>query len=91
MIGACLQAAGSAPSGANHQPWYFVCVSDSDSKRKIRLAAEEEEQASHGRRAGDKWLYDLHGLGTDAQKPFLEAAPWLIAIVAERYSFDDSG
>ena len=91
VIEACLQAAGSAPSGANHQPWHFACVSDSDIKRKIRVAAEEEERAFYGGRAGDQWLDDLHGLGTDAQKPFLETAPWLIAIFAERYSFDDSG
>ena len=91
IIEACLQAAGSAPSGANHQPWHFVCVSDSDIKRKIRVAAEEEEQAFYGGRAGDQWLDDLQGLGTDAQKPFLETAPWLIAIFAKRYRFDDSG
>ena len=91
VIEACLQAAGSAPSGANHQPWHFVCVSDSDIKQKIRVAAEEEERAFYGGRAGDQWLDDLHGLGTDAQKPFLETAPWLIAIFAERYGFDDSG
>ena len=91
VIEACLQAAGSAPLGANHQPWHFVCVSDSDIKQKIRVAAEEEERAFYGGRAGDQWLDDLHGLGTDAQKPFLETAPWLIAIFAERYGFDDSG
>ncbi len=91
VIEACLQAAGSAPSGANHQPWHFACVSDPDIKRKIRIAAEEEERAFYGGRAGDQWLDDLHGLGTDAQKPFIEAAPWLIAIFAERYGFDDSG
>lgn len=91
VIEACLQAAGSAPSGANHQPWHFVCVSDSDIKRKIRVAAEEEEHAFYSGRGGDQWLDDLHGLGTDAQKPFLETAPWLIAIFAERYGFDESG
>ena len=91
VIEACLQAAGSAPSGANHQPWHFACVSDPDIKRKIRIAAEEEERAFYGGRAGDQWLDDLRGLGTDAQKPFIEIAPWLIAIFAERYGFDDSG
>ena len=91
VIEACLEAAGSAPSGANHQPWHFVCVGDSDIKRKIRVAAEEEEQAFYSGRAGDQWLDDLYGLGTDAQKPFLETAPWLIAIFAERYGFDNSG
>ena len=91
VIEACLQAAGSAPSGANHQPWHFACVSDPDIKRKIRIAAEEEERAFYGGRAGDQWLDDLYGLGTDAQKPFIETAPWLIAIFAERYGFDDYG
>ena len=91
VIETCLQAAGSAPSGANHQPWHFVCVSNCDIKREIRVAAEEEEKAFYDGRAGDLWLDDLHGLGTDAQKPFLETAPWLIAIFAERYGFDDSG
>lgn len=91
VIEACIRTAGSAPSGANHQPWHFVCVSDPDIKREIRIAAEAEERAFYGGKAGDKWLDDLQGLGTDAQKPFLEAAPWLIAIFAERYGFDDSG
>ena len=91
VIEACLQAAGSAPSGANHQPWHFACVSDPDIKRKIRIAAEEEERSFYGGRAGDQWLDDLRGLGTDAQKPFIETAPWLIAIFGERYGVDDSG
>ena len=91
VIEACIRAAGSAPSGANHQPWHFVCISDPTIKREIRLAAEEEERAFYGGRAGDQWLDDLQGLGTDAQKPFLETAPWLIAIFAERYGFDDNG
>ena len=91
VIEACLQAVESAPSGANRHPWHFVCVSDSDIKRKIRVAAEEEEQALYGGPACDQWLDDLHGLGADAQKPFLQTAPWLIAIFADQYSFDASG
>ena len=91
VIEACIRAAGSAPSGANHQPWHFVCISDPTIKHEIRLAAEEEERAFYDGRAGDQWLDDLQGLGTDAQKPFLETAPWLIAIFAERYGFDDNG
>ena len=91
VIEACIRAAGSAPSGANHQPWHFVCISDPTIKREIRLAAEEEERAFYDGRAGDQWLDDLQGLGTDAKKPFLETAPWLIAIFAERYGFDDNG
>lgn len=91
VIEACVRAAGSAPSGANHQPWHFVCVSDPEVKQSIRLAAEAEERAFYGGKAGDKWLDDLQSLGTDASKPFLEKAPWLIAIFAERYAVDDSG
>ena len=91
VIEACLRAAGTAPSGANHQPWHFACVGDPQIKREIRLAAEKEEREFYGGKAGDEWLNDLKNLGTDAQKPFLETAPWLIAIFAERYGFDDEG
>ena len=91
VIEACVLAAGSAPSGANHQPWHFACVSDPDTKRAIREAAEAEEQAFYGGRAGEAWLKDLKQIGTDASKPFLETAPWLIAIFAERYGIDASG
>ena len=91
VIEHCLLAAGSAPSGANHQPWHFACVSASATKREIRLAAEAEEREFYGGKAGEEWLDDLKGLGTDAQKPFLEVAPWLIAIFAERYGFDADG
>ena len=91
VIQACILTAGSAPSGANHQPWHFVCVSDPHIKQQIRRAAEAEERAFYGGKAGEQWLEDLQGLGTDAQKPFLETAPWLIAVFAERYSLDPSG
>jgi iodotyrosine deiodinase len=91
VIETCIRTAGSGPSGANHQPWHFVCISDPGIKREIRIAAEAEERAFYGGKAGDQWLDDLQGLGTDAQKPFLETAPWLIAIFAERYGFDDAG
>ena len=91
VIEACVLAAGSAPSGANHQPWHFACVSDPDTKRVIREAAEAEEQAFYGGRAGETWLNDLKKIGTDASKPFLETAPWLIAVFAERYGIDESG
>ena len=90
VIEACVLAAGSAPSGANHQPWHFACVSDPDTKRAIREAAEAEEQAFYGGRAGETWLNDLKKIGTDASKPFLETAPWLIAVFAERYGIDES-
>lgn len=91
VIESCLVAAGSAPSGANHQPWHFVCIDDGDTKRAIRAAAEAEERAFYGGRAGDVWLSDLKKIGTDASKPFLETAPWLIAVFAERYANDDRG
>jgi nitroreductase len=79
VIETCVRAAGTAPSGANHQPWHFACVSDAATKRRIRMAAEKEEQAFYGGRAGGAWLQDLRPVGTDAHKPFLEMAPWLIA------------
>ena len=80
-----LLAAGSAPNGANLQPWHFACVSDAAVKREIRLAAEEEEREFYSGRAPNDWLEDLAHLGTDAEKPFLERAPWLIAIFAQRW------
>jgi nitroreductase len=91
IIEACVLAAGSAPSGANRQPWHFACISDPETKHQIRLAAEKEERAFYGGKAGKEWLGDLRNLGTDARKPFLEIAPWLIAIFAERYSYDETG
>ena len=90
-IETCLRAAGTAPSGANHQPWHFVCVSNPEVKRQIREAAEAEERAFYGGKAGDEWLNDLKKIGTDAHKPFLEEAPWLIAIFLERFGTDDEG
>ena len=91
VIEACLLAAGTAPSGANHQPWHFACVSDPGVKREIRIAAEKEEREFYAGKAGDEWLRDLRKIGTDAQKPFLESAPWLIAIFAERYGVEANG
>ncbi len=75
-----VRTAGSAPSGANKQPWRFVCVADPATKREIRLAAEVEEREFYERRASVRWLEDLAPLGTDSDKGFLEVAPWLIAI-----------
>lgn len=75
VIEACLQAAGTAPSGANLQPWSFVAVSDPALKQKIRLAAETEEREFYERRAPEEWLEALAPLGTDDHKPFLEIAP----------------
>ncbi|MGE3107438.1 MAG: nitroreductase family protein [Phycisphaerales bacterium] len=75
-----VSAAGSAPSGANKQPWRFVCVHDPALKHQIRLAAEEEEREFYSRRAGPEWLADLQPFETSPDKPFLEIAPWLIVV-----------
>lgn len=91
VIEACVLTAGSAPSGANHQPWHFVCINDLATKRAIREAAESEEEAFYGGRAGEVWLQDINPLGTSASKPFLAEAPWLIAVFAERYGVDAAG
>ena len=91
IIEACLRAAASAPSGANQQPWRFVAVSDAAIKRRIREAAEAEEREFYGRRASDEWLAALAPIGTDADKPFLETAPWLIAIFVERIGVAPEG
>lgn len=91
IIEHCLRAAGSAPSGANQQPWRFVAVQDSALKTKIREAAEAEEREFYAHRAPEEWLDALAPLGTDADKPFLEIAPWLIAVFYERFGFDEEG
>lgn len=80
VIRTCIAAAGTAPSGANKQPWRFVAVSDARLKRQIRLAAEAEEREFYERRANPEWLADLAPLGTDPDKGFLEVAPWLIVV-----------
>jgi nitroreductase len=85
VIEACLVTAGSAPSGANLQPWHFVVVGDPALKKQIRDAAEVEEREFYRNRAPQEWLDALAPLGTDEHKPFLEAAPYLIAIFAQSY------
>jgi nitroreductase len=85
VIEECLRAAGSAPSGANQQPWYFVAISDPGLKQRIRAAAEAEEREFYEHRAPPEWLEALAALGTDANKPFLETAPWLIAVFIRRF------
>ncbi|MCE9619584.1 MAG: nitroreductase family protein [Planctomycetes bacterium] len=75
-----IRAAGTAPSGANKQPWRFVAVQDPALKKEIRIAAEEEEREFYSRRANPEWIRDLRAIGTDEHKPFLEIAPWLIAV-----------
>lgn len=84
IIETCIKAAATAPSGANHQPWHFVAIHSSDVKKQIRQAAEELERSFYQGRAGDEWLDALKPLGTDAQKPYLEHAPWLIAIFSQK-------
>ena len=85
LIAECLLTAGSAPSGANRQPWHFAVVSDPALKRRLRAAAEAEERAFYAERAPREWLEALAPLGTDADKPFLESAPYLIAVFARRW------
>jgi nitroreductase len=86
-----LKAAGSAPSGANMQPWHFVVVQDSAVKKRIREAAEAEERELYTHRASDEWLQALAPLGTDANKAFLQHAPALIAIFLKKFTLDESG
>ena len=85
VIEDCIRAAGTAPNGANMQPWHFVVVTDAAIKHKIRLGAEEEERAFYQGKAPQEWLDALAPLGTDEHKPFLETAPYLIVIFAESY------
>lgn len=91
LIADCLRAAVSAPSGANQQPWHFVAVGEPALKRRIREAAEAEEREFYGGRAPSDWLAALGPLGTDASKPFLETAPWLIAVFQQRYGIGPGG
>ena len=84
LIEHCVMTAGTAPSGANQQPWTFVCISDPAIKHRIRIAAEEEERTFYGGRASAEWLEALAPLGTDADKPYLEIAPWHIIAFGQR-------
>lgn len=84
IIENCIKAAGTAPSGANHQPWHFVAIHSDDVKKQIREQAEMHEASFYQGRAGDEWLNALKPLGTDADKPYLEHAPWLIAIFSQK-------
>jgi nitroreductase len=85
IIDTALEAAATAPSGANLQPWHMVVVSGAETKRKIRAAAEAEEREFYAHRASKEWLAALEPLGTDDSKPFLETAPYLIAIFLQKY------
>lgn len=86
LIERCLMTAGTAPSGAHQQPWHFVAVQDPAIKAQIREAAEKEEQEFYRRRAPPEWLEALRPLGTDEHKPYLEVAPWLIAVFLKRFA-----
>lgn len=91
VIENCVASAGLAPSGANHQPWFFACVESADKKRQIREAAEAEERAFYEGRAGQEWLDALAPIGTDADKSYMETAPWLICIFAQRRGGTEPG
>ena len=91
VIAACIAAAGTAPSGANHQPWHFVAISDPAMKARIRQGAEEEERAFYAGGAGDEWLAALEPIGTGVAKPHLTEAPWLIVVFAQRYGMTGDG
>jgi iodotyrosine deiodinase len=91
VIEYCIRAAGTAPSGANLQPWHFVVVGDPTAKREIRIAAEKEEKEFYSHRAPKAWLEALAPLGTDSNKPFLEIAPWLIAVFAQPFRILSDG
>ena len=85
VIQHCIRTAGSAPSGANHQPWHFVAIRNPELKHEIRLAAEAEEKKFYAGGGGDEWIKALEPIGTSAEKPHLDIAPWLIVIFAQRY------
>jgi nitroreductase len=91
VVEACVRTAGTAPSGANQQPWHFVIVGDPAVKRRIREAAEAEEREFYSGRATDEWLQALAPLGTDWRKPFLETAPWLVVVFARQYGLAPDG
>lgn len=91
IIDNCIMAAGTAPNGANMQPWHFVVIQEPSVKKKIREGAEKEEFDFYNNRAPDDWLEALRPLGTDEKKPFLEKAPCLIAIFSKSYGVDQKG
>ncbi len=91
IIETALLAAGTAPSGANLQPWHFVVVSNAETRKKIRAAAEAEEREFYEHRASPEWLAALEPLGTDSNKPFLETAPYLIAVFLQKYGRLEDG
>ncbi|MBP6738294.1 MAG: nitroreductase family protein [Rhodobacteraceae bacterium] len=91
ILATCVEIAGLAPSGANHQPWHFALVGDPAMKAQIRAAAEDEERAFYAGGAGDEWLAALEPIGTGVDKPHLTDAPWLIVVFAQRYGLTEDG
>ena len=91
VISACIAAAGTAPSGANHQPWHFAAIADPGMKARIREAAEIEEAEFYAGGAGDEWLAALEPIGTGVSKPHLTDAPWLIVVFAQRFGVTEDG
>lgn len=91
MIEQAIRTASTAPSGAHQQPWTFVAVSDPETKRRIREAAEEEERRNYDGRMPEKWRGAIARLGTDAVKPYLEICPWLVVIFVQTYGLDEQG
>ncbi len=91
IIENCIKSAGTAPSGANKQPWHFVIVQSPEIKKQIRKAAEIEEKEFYGGKAPHEWLEDLEPLGTDEHKPFLEEAPFLIVIFEQKFEQTNTG
>ena len=91
IIENCIKSAGTAPSGANKQPWSFTIIEDKKVKAKIRIAAEKEEKEFYGRRATKEWLEDLNQFGTNCEKPFLETAPYLIIVFKQIYDVNETG
>jgi len=91
VIEDCIRTTGTAPSGANHQPWHFAAISNPEIKHRIREAAEKEEADFYAGGAGDEWLKALEPIGTTAEKPHLDIAPWLIVVFAQRYGVFSDG
>jgi len=91
VIEDCVRTAGTAPSGANHQPWAFVAVKSAEMKARIRAEAEAEERQFYAGGGGDEWLKALEPIGTGAEKPHLDIAPWLIVVFAQRWGEWEDG
>ena len=91
VIEECVRAAGTAPSGTNHQPWHFAAVSAPEIKHRIRVAAEREEEKFYAGGGGDEWIKALEPIGTNASKPHLDIAPWLIVVFAQRWGRLEDG